>query len=72
MSSTQSPLGADPVKLPKPFADIPRQSLLFGTSPIQQLPRISKALGGKVSIYAKRDDCNSGYAFGGNKTRKLE
>ncbi|KAF7343525.1 1-aminocyclopropane-1-carboxylate deaminase [Mycena sanguinolenta] len=29
-------------------------------------------LGGKVKIWAKREDCNSGLAFGGNKTRKLE
>ncbi|KAH0149923.1 1-aminocyclopropane-1-carboxylate deaminase, partial [Aureobasidium melanogenum] len=32
----------------------------------------SEALGNKVQIYAKREDCNSGLAFGGNKTRKLE
>ncbi len=25
-----------------------------------------------MHIYAKRDDCNSGIAYGGNKTRKLE
>lgn len=25
-----------------------------------------------MNIYAKRDDCNSGFAYGGNKTRKLE
>lgn len=25
-----------------------------------------------MSLYAKREDCNSGLAFGGNKTRKLE
>ena len=29
-------------------------------------------LGGKVELYAKREDCNSGLAFGGNKLRKLE
>ena len=29
-------------------------------------------LGGNVEIYAKREDCNSGLAFGGNKLRKLE
>ena len=63
---------ADSVSLPEPFASIPREPLLFGPSPIQYLPRISKALGGKVSIYAKREDCNSGFAYGGNKTRKLE
>ncbi|KAH0524330.1 hypothetical protein TsFJ059_006858 [Trichoderma semiorbis] len=58
--------------LPEPFASIPRESFLFGPSPIQQLPRISAALGGKVNVYAKREDCNSGLAYGGNKVRKLE
>jgi len=33
---------------------------------------LSEHLGGEVEIWAKRDDCNSGLAFGGNKTRKLE
>ncbi|KAH7025095.1 tryptophan synthase beta subunit-like PLP-dependent enzyme [Microdochium trichocladiopsis] len=60
------------VTLPEPFASIPRESFLFGPSPIQSLPRISAALGGKVNVYAKREDCNSGLAYGGNKTRKLE
>jgi 1-aminocyclopropane-1-carboxylate deaminase len=36
------------------------------------LKRLSAHLGGKVDLYAKREDCNSGLAFGGNKTRKLE
>jgi 1-aminocyclopropane-1-carboxylate deaminase len=60
------------VKLPEPFASIPRYELTFGPSPIHSLPRISAALGGKVAIYAKREDCNSAIAYGGNKTRKLE
>lgn len=61
------------VTLPEPFASIPREPLLFGgPSPIQALPRISKALGGRVQVFAKREDCNSGLAYGGNKTRKLE
>ncbi|KAI1463174.1 putative 1-aminocyclopropane-1-carboxylate deaminase [Daldinia caldariorum] len=60
------------LRLPEPFASIPRESFLFGPSPIQHLPRISAALGGKVNVYAKRDDCSSGLAYGGNKTRKLE
>jgi len=50
----------------------PRYSLTFGPSPIQPLTRLSAHLGGKVQLYAKREDCNSGLAFGGNKTRKLE
>nr|WP_319384614.1 1-aminocyclopropane-1-carboxylate deaminase [uncultured Roseibium sp.] len=49
-----------------------RYPLTFGPTPIEHLPRLSDALGGKVQIYAKREDCNSGLAFGGNKLRKLE
>jgi 1-aminocyclopropane-1-carboxylate deaminase len=52
--------------------DFPRVPLMFGTSPIHPLPRLSAALGGNVEIWAKREDCNSGIAFGGNKVRKLE
>src|SRR6185503_1529366 len=50
----------------------PRHPLTFGPSPIQPLKRLSAHLGGQVELYAKREDCNSGLAFGGNKTRKLE
>ncbi|GAB3876590.1 1-aminocyclopropane-1-carboxylate deaminase [Kibdelosporangium lantanae] len=35
------------------------------------LPRLTEHLGG-AEIWAKREDSNSGLAFGGNKTRKLE
>src|SRR6476469_1848158 len=52
--------------------DFPRVPLLFGPSPIHPLPRMSAALGGGVEIWAKREDCNSGLAYGGNKVRKLE
>jgi 1-aminocyclopropane-1-carboxylate deaminase len=51
--------------------DFPRYPLLFGPSPIQRLDRLSKHLGG-ATVWAKREDCNSGHAFGGNKMRKLE
>ena len=54
------------------LADFPRESLLFGPSPVHRLERLSEHLGGRVEIWAKRDDCNSGLAYGGNKTRKLE
>jgi 1-aminocyclopropane-1-carboxylate deaminase len=50
----------------------PRHLLTFGPTPIQHLKRLSAHLGGNVQLYAKREDCNSGLAFGGNKTRKLE
>ncbi len=49
-----------------------RYPLTFGPTPIEHLPRMTDALGGKVEIYAKRDDCNSGLAMGGNKLRKME
>ena len=52
--------------------DLPHVPLLFGPSPIHPLRRLSAALGGTVEIWAKREDCNSGIAFGGNKVRKLE
>jgi 1-aminocyclopropane-1-carboxylate deaminase len=39
---------------------------------VHRLERLSEHLGGRVEIWAKRDDCNSGLAYGGNKTRKLE
>jgi len=54
------------------LARFPRHSLTFGPTPIEALPRLSAHLGGKVEIYAKREDMNSGLAFGGNKIRKLE
>ena len=50
----------------------PRHPLTFGPTPIEKLERLSAHLGGEVEIYAKREDCNSGLVFGGNKIRKLE
>src|SRR5438093_4425486 len=52
--------------------DFERVPLLFGPSPLHRLERLSGELGGKVEIWAKREDCNSGLAYGGNKVRKLE
>ena len=53
------------------LASFPRYPLLFGPSPVHPLERLTAHLGG-ASVWAKREDCNSGIAFGGNKTRKLE
>ncbi len=50
----------------------PRHKLTFGPTPIEKLERLSAHLGGGVELYAKREDCNTGLAFGGNKVRKLE
>lgn len=49
-----------------------RYPLTFGPTHIEKLARLSAHLGGGVEVYAKREDCNSGLAFGGNKLRKLE
>jgi 1-aminocyclopropane-1-carboxylate deaminase len=49
-----------------------RYPLTFGPTPIEKLGRLTAHLGGAVELYAKREDCNSGLAFGGNKLRKLE
>jgi len=54
------------------LADFDRVPLLFGPSPVHRLERLGEHLGGRVEIWAKREDCNSGLAYGGNKTRKLE
>jgi D-cysteine desulfhydrase len=48
----------------------PKVSLGFFPTPVVELPRLSRALGGPT-IYMKRDD-QTGLALGGNKTRKLE
>jgi 1-aminocyclopropane-1-carboxylate deaminase len=53
-----------------PLNDFPRYPLMFGPSPVHRLDRLSEHLG--ATIWAKREDCNSGLAYGGNKVRKLE
>ena len=53
------------------LSDFPRHPLTFGPSPVHPLKRLSEHLGG-AQIWAKREDCNAGLAYGGNKTRKLE
>jgi D-cysteine desulfhydrase len=50
--------------------DIPRLSFAHLPTPIETMPRLSDVLDGR-SLLIKRDD-QTGLAFGGNKTRKLE
>ncbi len=54
-----------------PLSDFPRHTLTFGPSPVHPLERLTAHLGG-AAVWAKREDCNSPLAYGGNKTRKLE
>jgi D-cysteine desulfhydrase len=52
------------------MSDIPRIIFAHLPTPVEELPRLSSVLGGP-RIFIKRDD-QTGLAFGGNKTRKLE
>ena len=49
---------------------IPRLGLTDLPTPLEPLPRLSKALDGP-RLWVKREDC-TGLGFGGNKLRKLE
>jgi D-cysteine desulfhydrase len=50
--------------------DLPKRTYTAFATPLEPLPRLSRALGGP-EIWIKRDD-QLGLAGGGNKTRKLE
>ena len=50
---------------------LPRVRLLDGPTPLQQLPRLSEALGGQAELWVKREDLGP-LAFSGNKLRNLE
>ncbi len=52
------------------IAMIARLNFAHLPTPIEELPRLSERLGGP-RLFVKRDD-QTGLAFGGNKTRKLE
>ena len=47
----------------------PRVELSHGPTPLERLENLGRNL--KISLWAKRDDCN-GLAMGGNKVRQLE
>jgi 1-aminocyclopropane-1-carboxylate deaminase len=68
----RAPLARRPAASSLRLDRFPRHQLTFGPSPIERMDRLTAHLGGQVEIYAKREDCNSGLAFGGNKIRKLE
>ena len=53
------------------YTKFPRREYITTPTPIEAMPRLSKALGSNVNLYIKRDDLLPG-ASGGNKTRKLE
>ena len=72
MATTLEPVTrpATIVEIRERVARLPRVSLAITPTPLQELPRLGKALGiGRLLV--KRDDL-TGLAFGGNKTRNLE
>jgi D-cysteine desulfhydrase/L-cysteate sulfo-lyase len=52
------------------IADLPRVRFALLPTPMEELPQLTRRLGGP-RIFVKRDDL-TGVAFGGNKTRNLE
>lgn len=53
------------------LARFPRRQYTASPTPVEPLPALSAALGGRVNLWIKRDD-QLGLTGGGNKTRKLE
>lgn len=53
------------------FTQFSRRKYITSPTPIEPMPGLGRALGGKVDLFIKRDDLLPG-AGGGNKTRKLE
>jgi 1-aminocyclopropane-1-carboxylate deaminase/D-cysteine desulfhydrase-like pyridoxal-dependent ACC family enzyme len=51
--------------------ELPRFRLWDGASPLQPMPRLTAALGGRTELWIKREDLLP-VAFGGNKLRNLE
>lgn len=75
-----TPMAALTVRLPRPFADIPRAALMYPyATPIEPLQSLTKHLKQEANapksvpnLWIKHEDTNSALAYGGNKVRKLE
>jgi 1-aminocyclopropane-1-carboxylate deaminase/D-cysteine desulfhydrase-like pyridoxal-dependent ACC family enzyme len=52
------------------LASLPSVPFAPGPTPVEELPRLRAALGGGPRLLVKRDD-TIGFAFGGNKVRKM-
>src|SRR5262249_61055267 len=50
---------------------VPRAGLLGAATPVEEMPRLRRALGGGPRLLVKRDDAIP-FGFGGNKVRKLD
>jgi len=70
VSTSLEAIRLSPAEIRERIARLPRVSLAFTPTPLEEVPRLSAALGGP-RILIKRDDL-TGFAFGGNKVRAME
>lgn len=70
MSPTPATIQLTPAEIRDRIGRLPRVRLAFTPTPLEEVPRLSEALGGP-RILIKRDDL-TGFAFGGNKVRAME
>jgi 1-aminocyclopropane-1-carboxylate deaminase/D-cysteine desulfhydrase-like pyridoxal-dependent ACC family enzyme len=70
MSVTSSAIRLSPAEVRQRIGRLPRVRLAFTPTPLEEVPNLSRALGGP-RILIKRDDL-TGFAFGGNKVRAME
>src|SRR5215813_3803000 len=70
MSTTATTVRLTPDEIKARIARLPRVRLAFAPTPLEEVPRLSNALGGP-RIFFKREDL-TGFAFGGNKVRAME
>jgi len=59
-----------PAELRRAISDVPTLTLGVLPTPVEPMPALSAVLGGGPKLVVKRDD-TIGFAFGGNKVRKL-
>jgi 1-aminocyclopropane-1-carboxylate deaminase/D-cysteine desulfhydrase-like pyridoxal-dependent ACC family enzyme len=60
-----------PAQLQALIDRLPRVSIAYKNTPLEECPRFAAALGTRARIFIKRDDL-TGVGFGGNKVRNLE
>ena len=70
MATTATPVRLDRNEIRERIGRLPRVKLAFTPTPLEETPRLAKALGGP-RIFFKREDL-TGFAFGGNKVRAME
>src|SRR5947209_5339757 len=70
MPATTTTMRLDRTEIQERISRLPRVKLAFTPTPLEEVPRLAKELGGP-RIFFKREDL-TGFAFGGNKVRAME